>query len=404
LIDDLPTSKALGVFIGLAELKGTAESESPLTSRLAEIPCVRYDWRCDEHWSRTVTETYHDSQGRTQTRTRHESGWKTVAEGGGSAPFYLRDHTGVIRIVPDGARIEDKEVFDKTVTPSSPLYFGKGPAKEIANSAHRRRFVENAIPLHTGLYVMGQARERQDMVAAEIARDNKAPLFIISTRTEKQVSSGYGIWLGVMLALGLASALGGAIADTVARSQGSPITWLPVILAGLGFILVLGIGFTWTVYNSLVSLRQRTRQAWAQVDVQIKRRNDLIPNLVQIVDSYRRHEREVQLLVADLRGQAVNPAPDSSARGLTLELRAVAEQYPDLKSSEMFLKLQQSLSETEQRIALARDYYNDIASFYNARLEIVPDRFLAAMTRFKPHPLLTAWDFERAAVPVKLAE
>ncbi len=82
LIDDLPTSKAHGVFIGLTELKGTAESEAPLTSYLAGMRCVWYAWDVKEHWSRTVTETYTDSHGRTQIRTRRESGWEVVARGG----------------------------------------------------------------------------------------------------------------------------------------------------------------------------------------------------------------------------------------------------------------------------------------------------------------------------------
>ena len=81
LLSDLPTSKTTGVFIGLVELKGTAEAEQPLVSFLAEASCVYFQWHVDEHWSRTVTETYTDSEGRTQTRTRTESGWTTIALG-----------------------------------------------------------------------------------------------------------------------------------------------------------------------------------------------------------------------------------------------------------------------------------------------------------------------------------
>ena len=80
----------LGVFIGLVEIKGTAESERPLTSYLAEVPCVFYRWDVQEKWSRTVTETYTDSDGKTRTRTRHESGWKTVAGGSDEQLFYAR--------------------------------------------------------------------------------------------------------------------------------------------------------------------------------------------------------------------------------------------------------------------------------------------------------------------------
>ena len=78
LIDDTPTLKTKGVFIGLAELKGSAESEKPLTSYLTETPCVQYDWEISEKWSRQVTETYHDADGKPQTRTRTESGWNII--------------------------------------------------------------------------------------------------------------------------------------------------------------------------------------------------------------------------------------------------------------------------------------------------------------------------------------
>jgi hypothetical protein len=403
LIDDTPTSRALGVFIGLTELKGTAESETPLTSRLAGIPCVRYSWRIEEHWSRTVMETYRDSKGRTQTRTRHESGWTEVAHGGESAPFYVRDDTGLIRIVPDGARIEENELLDKTVTQTDPLYFAKGPGKEIANSDHRRRFSETGIPLHTKLYVVGQARERQDVVAAEIARDKNSPIFLISTRTEKQVSSVFGAGYWVFMALGLVAALAGVLVNGMVSGASG---WPSYVIATAAYVLALALGWAWLAYNSMVNLRQRVRQAWAQVDIQLKRRHDLIPNLVQVVEGYSTHERDVQTLVAQMRQQIIATPPGVEGpdyRGVAAGLRAVAERYPDLKASEMFLKLQRSLTETEQRIALARDYCNDIASFYNARLEIVPDKFIARLMRLQPRSLIAAANFERTPVDVKLA-
>ena len=404
LIDDTPTSRALGVFIGLTELKGTAESETPLTSRLAGIPCVRYSWRIEEHWSRTVMETYRDSKGRTQTRTRHESGWTEVAHGGESAPFYLRDDTGMVRVVPDGARIEENELLDKTVTQTDPLYFAKGPGKEIANSDHRRRFSETGIPLHTKLYVVGQARERQDVVAAEIARDKNSPIFLISTRTEKQVSSVFGAGYWVFMALGLVAALAGVLVNGMVSGASG---WPSYVIATAAYVLALALGWAWLAYNSMVNLRQRVRQAWAQVDIQLKRRHDLIPNLVQVVEGYSTHEREVQTFVTQMRQQIIATPPGVEGpdyAGVAAGLRAVAEHYPDLKASEMFLKLQGSLTETEQRIALARDYCNDIASFYNARLEIVPDRFIARLMQLPPQPLISAANFERAPINVKLAE
>ncbi len=128
LVSDLPTSKTTGVFIGLVELKGTAEAEQPLISYLAEQSCVYYQWQVDEQWSRVVTETYTDSEGRTQTRTRIESGSTTVAQGGDQIPFYLQDDCGIIRIQPEKAKVEPRTTFDYSCGPSASLYYAKGPA------------------------------------------------------------------------------------------------------------------------------------------------------------------------------------------------------------------------------------------------------------------------------------
>ena len=171
-------------------------------------------------------------------------------------------------------------------------------------------------------------------------------------------------------------------------------------------VVVLAIGL-WSTYNGLVRRRNQVDNAWSQIDVQLKRRHDLIPRLVETVAALRTHEASTQTAVATLRSQlsATPPGmagPDFS--GCAPTLRAVAEAYPSLKSDTAFLKLQKELVETEQRVALARSYFNDIATFFNTRLEIVPDRWIAALGQMRPQPLLAATDFERAAVQIKLAE
>ncbi len=111
------------------------------------------------------------------------------------------------------------------------------------------------------------------------------------------------------------------------------------------------------------------------MDIQLKRRFDLIPNLVKTVEGYRSHEADVQKLVTELRNQSEATPPGEKGadfKGVVPLLNIVVEKYPELKASESFLKLQKQLAETEQRIALARDYFNDIATFYNTRLEIIP--------------------------------
>jgi hypothetical protein len=405
LLDDTPTCKTTGVFIGMVELKGTAESERPLRSFLAEQNCVHYQWSVDEHWSRTVTETYTDSNGKTQTRTRHESGWKTVASGGEQTPFYLQDDCGVVQVVPDGAETELAEMFNETCGRMDGLYYAKGPAFAVSDSDHRRRFVERGIPLHARIYVMGQARERKDVVAAEIAQSSNAPLFMISTRNEESISGGMASafwWWGIG---GLVFAVGGA---AIGSSQGGGQV-APLLLVGVGVLYLLGwlAGWAWMVFNSVVGLRQRVKQAWSQVDVQLKRRQDLIPNLVTTVKGLKDYESKLQTEVAQMRAQMTATPPGEAGAdysGIAPMLIAIEERYPELKAEQSFLNLQQNLIDTEQRIALARGYFNEIATFYNTRLEVVPDKFLAALAGMQPQPLLLAESFEQKPVEVNFVQ
>jgi len=382
LIDDTPTSKAHGVFIGLVELSGTAETSSPVTSYLTERECVHYSWSISEHWSRTVTETYTDSQGKTRTRTKTESGWKLVASGSDMCKFLLRDETGTVQIRPEGAKIEGTRVMNHYCGPSDPIYYGKGPAFFVPNSDHRRSFTETIIPLGAELYVMGQAREREDVVAAEIAHDRESPIFIISTRKEKKVSRSYGLSYWAFSISGLA-----VILLSVFISRRLSVYWIPqtardYVTAGLIYGAVWLIGWVWTVYNGLKALRERVRQGRSQVEVQFRRRSDLIPRLVSLVAGLMRHEQTVQTIVADLRTEMTREV-SSAASGLML----LIEKYPDLKSSQTVLNLQRELTETENRIELARAYYNDLATFYNTRLERVPDFLIAKIAGLKQQEL-----------------
>jgi hypothetical protein len=398
----LPTVKTQGVFIGFVELKGSAEAPQPLQSYLAERPCVHFTWDISEHWSREVEESYTDSEGRTRTRTRTESGWKTVANGGEMIPFFLRDDTGVIAVNPENAKIEPVTLLEAVCTPGDPLYYGKGPPGAVSDSDRRRRFVEHAVPVGAELYVVGQSRERQDVVAPEIAYDPKAPMFLISTRSEKAVESGMG-WASWGLTF-LAGALLGA-AVFFGRMEGREPPLRELLGAGAGFAVAWLLGWIWMVYNSLVGLRQRVRQAASLVDIELKRRHDLIPNLVAAVQGYRDHESTLQRELATLRTQSEatrpgEPGPDPVA--LVPSVRAIAERYPDLRANGSFLKLQKSLSDTEQRIALARGYLNGIAEGYNSCLEVVPDRFIAALAGLRPQAYFTAGDFERVPVQINL--
>jgi hypothetical protein len=391
LLADLPTSKVQGVFIGLVELKGSAESEAPLVSHLAARRCVDYVWKIEEHWRRTTTYT--------------TTGWETVARGGDQHSFYLKDDTGTLLVHPRGARLDRVSIFDRTATRADEIYHGKGPARSVRGSTGKRRFRETGIPLHAPIYVVGSARERPDLVAPEIVAPGGSA-FIISTRDESSVTGGLALasWFSWLLGF-LATPLALLIA-----AHDQPISpaflhgWM--IFSACAYLALWMLGWICMAHNSLIGLRERVRQGWSLIDVQLKRRHDLLPSLAAAVSGLSTHEREVQTLVADLRAQSQATRPGVAGPdhdGLAPELRMVVEKYPELTANQDFAALQRELVTTEQRIALARAYYNDIATYYATRLEIIPDRFIASLRKLTPEPLLTATHFERANVEVKLA-
>ncbi len=401
LIEDIPTSKVQGVFIGLVELKGTAESEGPLQSFLAEVPCVHYSWSVNEHWSRTVTESYTDSEGKSQTRTKTESGWTQVAGGADSQAFYLKDDTGVILVHPEGAKIEGQSVFSHTCGMLDPLYYGKGPTMGVMDSTGTRSFTETAIPLHAAIYLMGQARERADIVAPEIAADRNASLFLISTRSEEQVLKGHGCALWAWGFFGLLIAVGGLALRDGIQGQEMARTWPWWLVPAGGFFIALMFAWIWQVYNSMVDLRNRVNRAWSLIDIELKRRADLIPPLIQCVSGFKQYEANTQKTLAALRTEA---GSGNEAHGLSRPLIALAEAYPDLKANSVFLRLMNELKTTEDRLALARGFYNEAAAWQNTRYERFPEGWVATLAGYQPRKLWTAEDFERAPVVVQLAE
>lgn len=174
-------------------------------------------------------------------------------------------------------------------------------------------------------------------------------------------------------------------------------------------ILVLFVAGFIAIYNKLVKFRQLTMNAWAQIDIQLKRRYDLIPNLVETVKGYMAHEKDTLERVIQARNQAVNAtgvSEKSKAEGaLTGALTGffgLAEAYPDLKSNTNMIELQEELRETESKISFSRQYYNDVTTEYNTMLETFPSSIIAGMGSFKPRELFEVTDpIEREPVKVK---
>lgn len=172
----------------------------------------------------------------------------------------------------------------------------------------------------------------------------------------------------------------------------------------LGLIVVTAI-YGISVYNGLVTLRQRCRQAFSDIDVQLKQRHDLVPNLVETVKGYASHERETLDAVIKARNQAIaahGPAAQAAAevqlQSALRQLFALAEAYPDLKANANFQQLQVELADLENKISAARRFFNNAAAEYNATRESFPAVLFASATGFGPQEFFNLEEGERAAV------
>ncbi len=176
----------------------------------------------------------------------------------------------------------------------------------------------------------------------------------------------------------------------------------------LGVVLVVVVLWLIGVYNGLITLRNRTDEAWSDIDVQLKRRYDLIPNLVETVKGYAKHESEtfekvVQARAAAMGAQSVgDKAVAENQLSQTLKsIFAVAEAYPELKASQNFMQLQDDLKDAEDKIQAARRFYNANVRDFNTKIQVFPNNIIAARMSFKKYDFFEAAEGERAAVQVK---
>ncbi len=181
--------------------------------------------------------------------------------------------------------------------------------------------------------------------------------------------------------------------------MGSSLIFL-IILVVVAF-LIIGL------YNSLQKLKVRIKEAWSQIDVQLKRRVDLIPNIVETVKGYASHEKTVFENVTKARSAlmgAQNPkeagVADAALTGALKSLFAVAEAYPELKAQEGFLNLQKELSDTEDKVAYSRQFYNSVVRDYNSKIVVFPANIIAGLFGFKEEVFFEAEESEREAVKV----
>jgi LemA protein len=171
-------------------------------------------------------------------------------------------------------------------------------------------------------------------------------------------------------------------------------------------IIAFAIFFVVSMYNSLIRLRNQVKNAWSQIDVQLKRRHDLIPNLIETVKGYMTHERETLQNITNARAQAMSAATIPEKAQAETQLSAAmgrfniaVENYPDLKANQNFLALQEELASTENKISFSRQNYNDQVLYYNNKIEMFPSNILAGMFNFTKEAFFELEDKGEKAVP-----
>src|SRR5699024_6919259 len=177
------------------------------------------------------------------------------------------------------------------------------------------------------------------------------------------------------------------------------------LLIIIGIIIIIGL-FIMMTYNSLIKYRNWVDESWSQIDVQLRRRHDLIPNLVNTVKGYAAHEKDTLEKVIQARNQLISGTPqeridaDNTIQTALKSIFALSESYPDLKANQNFLKLQDELTETENKVAYSRQLYNKTVAEYNIKRESFPANIIASMFNFNEEQQLTIPEAEREAPEV----
>ena len=375
-VENVPTSKAAGVTIGLNELTGTAETDAPLISPLSNRECIFYTYQVLEHRK-------NDSSGNkssidlggmhngaaAQSEANADDNWHVIDSGTDNCDFQLRDETGSIQVRPTTKKLMGQSInlvqyfpslsVDEKCAPGDPMY---DAASASGSNGRKRHLQEWIIPHGDETYVMGPVHLRDDILELEVAANpDTADIdhhFVIAPGDEQSVSSTYfwksvGNYFGGLL-LG-AIAVGGGVVH--AGQDDLPVAFtehLPIalgIVAALWLALIVAL-YLKTVYDGLVEVKNREQRAWSMLDVEFKRRHDLIPKLVEICQSIAGHERQLQEATARVRSapSAVDGAdPEEAAQAIDRQTEALsgifalAEDYPEITTDQHFQTLMEQL-------------------------------------------------------------
>ncbi|KAF0125892.1 MAG: hypothetical protein FD189_1313 [Elusimicrobia bacterium] len=392
-ITDVPKVPIGDIFIGWVHVRGAIGALRPLTSPLGRERCVLYSWSVREDWERTIIEEFIDTDGKKKTREKKESGSTVIASGGDRVPFWLEDDTGRVNMEIDGAEYDTASSFHHSCGPDDPLYSGFTDAPEVSNTLHRRTFSESVIPLNAPATVFGQAYPEQDdfllvlgrrlrglgeSAAAlfKIASHPDVPFYMLSLSDAEAQKASHSSSIKWLSAISLLAVLAAPVARLFFLEELPGLAGFTLVCA-LAYALLFFLFWFWMAFNGLIYLRNRVRQVWKLIDMQLKRRHDLVDALADAARGALAYEKQVQELVGSLRGYKALGATGGKTAAV------LRENYPDLGGQAVVADLMDKITETEDRVAGARKIWLDAATAYNTRLERLPDRLLMRLGLFK---------------------
>ncbi|MGY6499987.1 MAG: LemA family protein [Acidimicrobiales bacterium] len=374
LITDTPTSRARGVFVGFNELVGTIASDRPLATRFTREPCVWFDYSETQEYRRPTQ------------NNRSRTVWNVVGEDRQAIVFDVADDTGRVRVDPTGAEIIGTRITDEMFTASKGLISYQGLGGVGPTGRFRRR--EDALRLGDTVYVLGVAHLVDEGTRAEFRAEPGQPFFI-TTRGEADLMRLFRRRAALMFTLAVVA---GAGAAALVAYPEDPVDAVVPVLLGAAVVAVAGAAITLTlVYNGLVRLRQRESRAWSLIEVQLNRRAVLIGRLVSCVEAYTAVEADTQERLAALRAgtwsESDHLPDDAEVDAASVEathqsaaarsLLGLSEAYPELKADTVFAQLRAELVDSENRIALARGYFNESVTAMWDRARTFPASLLA---------------------------
>jgi LemA protein len=427
-IDDTPTSTCRGVFVGRNEVVGQAVPlYQPIVTPFTQTPSVWFSWHLERYKS-----------------SGDDKEWVTVEKRSTAAPFWIQDDTGRVLIRPRNAELEPASGLTETLDHDfAPPYsrwelrqwvlvgedvqertktmadtsFGLAPtvdggwfdstpdtASPISALPGKHRITEQCIAAGAPIYLLGTARPRTDANGLEFTGEED---LLVSTKSEAQVASSSG-WSARLCGLGcllMTAVFVGAASDALFDEiRWSFIIWaLGIEIGGLFLIALM------RNYNRQVEVKEQAAKAWSLIDVSLQRRSELLPHLAGVVQGYGEHERQVQEAVAELRAVPAPPpteelpsdstlaraeTTDRGLRSANQTTVALAEAYPDLKASQLYLDLQARIADAEESVASAREFYNDAIEVLRTRRGQFPGSLFA---RFVEVPSWKLFEAEEAA-------